>query len=81
MVLSACRCHGLAQARPLLNDRYVPSSLFGEPPSCAIRYDAGPPDQNKTVVTPAKFVFTFVIGFVIITHLVILVVMTQSGLH
>jgi hypothetical protein len=30
---------------------------------------------------PAKFLFAFIIGFVIITHLAILVVMMQSGLH
>lgn len=30
---------------------------------------------------PAKFLFIFIIGFVIITHLAILVVMMKSGLH
>lgn len=30
---------------------------------------------------PAKFLFIFVIGFVILTHLVILVVMMMSGMH
>jgi hypothetical protein len=30
---------------------------------------------------PAKFLFIFIIGFVVITHLAILVVMMQSGMH
>ncbi|GAB3970471.1 hypothetical protein GCM10029978_043810 [Actinoallomurus acanthiterrae] len=30
---------------------------------------------------PAKFVFMFIIGFVIITHVVILIVMMASGMH
>lgn len=30
---------------------------------------------------PAKFVFMFIIGFVIITHVAILIVMMASGMH
>ena len=30
---------------------------------------------------PAKFVFMFVIGFVVITHVAILIVMMASGMH
>lgn len=42
----------------------------------------GPPKEDKFFEHgPAKFVFFFIIGFVIITHLVILVVMMQSGMR
>jgi hypothetical protein len=42
----------------------------------------GPMKESKVFEHgPAKFVFIFLIGFVIITHLAILVVMMQSGLH
>lgn len=42
----------------------------------------GPPKEGKVFEHgPAKFVFIFIIGFVIVTHLVILVVMMKSGVH
>jgi hypothetical protein len=42
----------------------------------------GPMKEGKVFEHgPAKFLFVFIIGFVIITHLAILVVMMQSGLH
>lgn len=42
----------------------------------------GPLKEGKTFEHgPAKFLFAFIIGFVIITHLAILIVMMQSGLH
>lgn len=42
----------------------------------------GPMKESKVFEHgPAKYLFIFIIGFVIITHLVILVVMMRSGLH
>lgn len=42
----------------------------------------GPMKEGKVFEHgPAKFLFIFIIGFVLITHLVILVIMMRSGLH
>jgi hypothetical protein len=43
---------------------------------------SGPLKEGKVFEHgPAKFLFIFIIGFVIITHIAILVVMMQSGMH
>lgn len=42
----------------------------------------GPPKESKVFEHgPAKFLFIFIIGFVIITHVAILVVMMESGMR
>jgi hypothetical protein len=42
----------------------------------------GPPKEGKVFEHgPAKFLFVFFIGFVIVTHLAVLVVMMKSGLR
>jgi hypothetical protein len=42
----------------------------------------GPLKEDKVFEHgPAKFLFMFIIGFVILTHVVILILMMASGMH